>query len=296
MPASVRLPHHIWNTDGSVWPGQDAGFLGKRNDPWLFRCEPNAENFEIAEFSLPGALPLERLEQQRELLTRFDGLQQAVDQGALGQYDGATRQAFDLLTSRESRDAFQLDAEPATVRDRYGRSQFGQSVLLARRLIEAGVGLVQVNWFRSPDEPSDAPCWDSHVGEAKRLKTVLVPPFDQAFSALMHDLIDRRLLDETLVVCLSEFGRSPKINAAGGRDHWGNVFSVALAGGGIRGGTVYGASDPTGGSPKDNRVMPPDLLATFFHLLGIPPSTELHDRVGRPFPVARGEVLREILA
>lgn len=296
MPGSVRLPHHIWNTDGSVWPGQDAGFLGKANDPWLFRCQPNAADFQIAEFSLPGELPLSRLERRRELLGHFDGWLQAADRGALGQYDGATQQAFDLLTSARARQAFQLDAESAAVRDRYGRSEFGQSVLLARRLVEAGVGLIQVNWFRSVDEPADAPCWDSHTGEAKRLKTVLVPPFDQAFSALLHDLIERGMLDETLVVCLSEFGRSPRINAAGGRDHWGNVFSVALAGGGIRGGQVYGASDALGGSPRDNRVMPPDLLATFLNCLGIAPSTELHDRLGRPFPAARGEVLRPILA
>jgi hypothetical protein len=262
----------------------------------LFRCEPNSPKFEIAEFSLPGELPLERLERRRNLLTRFDSWRKAAEKGSLDQYDGATQQAFDLLTSRQSREAFRLDAETEADRDRYGRCQFGQSVLLARRLIEAGVGMVQVNWFRGADEPSDAPCWDSHVGEAKRLKTVLIPPFDQAFSALMHDLIDRNLLDETLVVCLSEFGRSPRINAAGGRDHWGNVFSIAMAGGGIRGGMVYGASDALGGSPKDHRVMPPDLLATFFHQLGIPATTELHDRLGRPFPVARGEVLRDVLA
>ena len=296
MPGAVRLPHHVWNTDGSVWPGQDAGFLGRANDPWLFRCQPGSNDFQIAEFSLPNELPLERLQRRRDLLASFDAWRQSADRGGINQYDGATQQAFDLLTSRKSRDAFQLDAEPEVVRDRYGRSQFGQSVLLARRLVEAGVGLVQVNWFRSPEEPSDAPCWDSHVGETKRLKTVLAPPFDQAFSALIEDLAQRGMLDETLVVTLSEFGRSPRINAAGGRDHWGNVFSLALAGGGIRGGQVYGSSDAIGGSPKSNRVMPPDLLATLFHLLGISPSTELHDRVGRPFPVARGEVLQEILA
>lgn len=295
LPAAVRLPHHVWNTDGSVWPGQDAGFLGKSHDPWMFRCQPNAADFQIAEFSLPGELPLSRLEQRRALLSQFDSWRQAADHGALGQYDGATQQAFELLTSPQSRQAFQLDAEPTTVRDRYGRSQFGQSVLLARRLVEAGVSLVQVNWFRGADEPSDAPCWDSHVGEAKRLKTVLAPPFDQAYSALLTDLLERGLLDETLVLVLSEFGRSPRINAAGGRDHWGNVFSLALAGGGVRGGQVYGASDPLGGAPKDRTVLPPDLLATVFHSLGIPPATEIHDRVGRPLPIARGDVLHAIL-
>lgn len=296
LPNAVRLPHHIWNTDGSVWPGQDAGFLGKANDPWLFRCRPGSPDFQIAEFSLPGELPLERLAQRRDLLSAFDRMRQAADRGELVQYDGATQQAFELLTSQQARQAFQLDNEPATFRDRYGRTEFGQSVLLARRLVEAGVGLVQVNWFRSVDEPADAPCWDSHVGEANRLKTVLADPFDLAFSALVEDLEQRGLLDETLVLVLSEFGRSPKINAAAGRDHWGNVFSLALAGGGIRGGLVHGASDPMGGAPRDGRVLPPDLLATLFHCLGIPPETELHDRLGRPFPAARGEVIREILA
>lgn len=186
--------------------------------------------------------------------------------------------------------------EPKAVRDRYGHSQFGQSVLLSRRLVEAGVRLVQVNWFRSPDEPSDAPCWDSHAREAKRLKTVLVPPFDQAYSALLTELVQRNLLDETLVVCLSEFGRSPKIAANGGRGHWGNVFSISLAGGGIRGGTIHGASDSIGGEPKSNVVMPSDLLATIFHCLGLSPASELHDPLGRPLPIARGRVLHEILA
>lgn len=298
IPAAIRLPHHIWNTDGSVWPGQDAGFLGRTNDPWLFRCDPASPDFRIPEFTLPEQMTPDRVEQRRSLLATFDQLGSARDRHSRlwDQYDGATRQAFDLLTSPTSRAALQLDAEPTEVRDRYGRSEFGQSVLLARRLVEAGVRLVQVNWFRSPDEPSDAPCWDSHTNEARRLKTVLVPPFDQAFSALLEDLIQRQLLDETLVLVVSEFGRSPKINALAGRDHWGSVFSVALAGGGIQGGGAYGASDRLGGLPLSNQVDPPDLLATLFDRLGISPATELHDPLGRPFPIARGKVIEPILA
>lgn len=298
LPAAVRLPHHIWNTDGSVWPGQAAGFLGSANDPWLFRCEPASESFKIPEFSLPEQLSFDRFAQRRELLEQVDRhvADARLRSDALGQYDGATEQAFDLLTAPKARAAFRLADEPKAVRDRYGHSQFGQSVLLSRRLVEAGVRLVQVNWFRSPDEPSDAPCWDSHAREAKRLKTVLVPPFDQAYSALLTELIQRNMLDETLVVCLSEFGRSPKIAANGGRGHWGNVFSISLAGGGIRGGTIYGSSDSIGGEPKSNVVMPSDLLATIFHCLGLSPASELHDPLGRPFPIARGRVLHEILA
>jgi hypothetical protein len=295
LPASVRLPHRIFNTDGSVWPGQDAGFLGRSVDPWLFRCEPAAATFSIPEFTLPAELSSGRLQARHSLLESLNEHHAAVERrGALAPYDAATQQAFDLLTSKRSRAAFRLDAEPTEIRDRYGRSQFGQSVLLARRLVEAGVSLVQVNWFRSPDEPSDAPCWDSHVKEANRLRTALVPPFDQAFSALLTDLVDRRMLDETLVACLCEFGRSPRINHAAGRDHWGSVFSVCLAGGGIRGGCVHGASDAIGGEPKDGVVYPPQLLATLFHCLGHSPSTELHDALGRPFPIARGEPIREI--
>jgi hypothetical protein len=297
LPAAARLPHHIWNTDGSVWPGQDAGFLGRRADPWLFRCEPAASEFRIPELSLPESAPLVRLAGRQSLLEQFDRLRNLASQaGSFDQYGGVTRQAFELLMSPASRAAFDLEREPAAVRDRYGRTQFGQSTLLARRLVEAGVSLVQVNWFRSPDEPADAPCWDSHTREAERLKSVLVPPFDQAYSALLHDLLERNLLDETLVVCLSEFGRSPKINAAGGRDHWGNVFSVALAGGGIRGGIVHGASDRLGGEPQSGTVEPPDLLATMLHLLGIAPATEIHDRLGRPLPLCSGQVIRGILA
>ena len=297
LPGAVRLPHHIWNTDGSVWPGQDAGFLGAANDPWLFRCQPNSQEFRIPEFSLPADLSSGRLTSRRSLLHRLDQIRAATDRRANGHdYDGATAQAFDLLTSPDARAAFRLGDESTTKRDRYGRNQFGQSVLLARRLVEAGVRLVQVNWFRGPEEPDDAPCWDSHAREAKRLKTVLVPPFDQAFSALLTDLVERNLLDETLVICMSEFGRSPKIDANGGRGHWGNVFSVAMAGGGIRGGTVYGASDALGGEPNSGMVQPPDLLATIFHQLGISPKSELHDRLGRPFPAARGEVIRDVVA
>ena len=214
--------------------------------------------------------------------------------GALAPFDSVTRQAFDLLTSARSRAAFQLDAEPE-VRDRYGRTQFGQSVLLARRLVEAGVNLVQVNWYRSHEEPMDTPCWDSHTREIQRLRTVLAPQFDQAYSALLTDLVERGMLDETLVVCLAEFGRTPRINAQGGRDHWGNVFSIAMAGGGIRGGQIYGASDAIGGEPKEGVVRPPDLLATLYECLGYSPTTELHDALGRPFPVSRGEAVRAII-
>jgi Protein of unknown function (DUF1501) len=295
LPAAVRLPNRIFNTDGSVWPGQDAGLLGRSADPWLLHCEPDSDK-RIPEFSLSAELPLARLEGRQDLLGKINqGFDTTERNGVTAQLDTQTRQAFELLRSDRSRSAFDLDREPDRMRERYGRSQFGQSVLLARRLVEAGVSLVQVNWFRGPNEPSDNPCWDSHTNEPDRLKKVLVPPMDQAFATLLEDLSGRGMLDETLIVCLSEFGRTPKMNARAGRDHWGHVFSVALAGGGIRGGQVYGASDKIGGQPKEGKVPPQDLTATIFHCLGYTPDTEVHDTLGRPLPLSRGQVIRQIV-
>ena len=297
LPGAVRLPCHIFNTDGSVWPGQDAGFLGRNVDPWLFRCTPASPEFKIPEFDLPVDVTVERLDLRHSLLRdlneRFARVERA---GVLDHYDGLTQRAYSLLASPQSRTAFDLSREADELRDRYSRTQFGQSVLLARRLVEAGVRLVQVNWYRGPEEPSDAPCWDSHTQETKRLKTVLVPPTDAAFATLLDDLSQRGLFDETLVVCLAEFGRTPRFNSRGGRDHWGHVFSVALAGGGIRGGMVYGASDRLGAQPKDGLVRPEDITATIFHCLGISSETEIRDAQGRPLVISRGQVLHQLLA
>jgi hypothetical protein len=297
LPAAVRLPHHIFNTDGSVWPGQDAGFFGRGYDPWLFHCQPGSPDFRLPEFSLSADLSLGRLADRRSLLEQFNRRLAALDRGeSLAQYDRGARQALDVLTSPAAQAALRLDLEADLVRERYGRTQFGQSALLARRLVEAGVSLVQVNWFRGADEPPDNPCWDSHTDETRRLKENLAPPFDRAFSALVSDLADRGLLGETLVVCLAEFGRTPKFNSRGGRDHWGSVFSIALAGGGVHGGMVHGASDKLGAYPETGLVRPADLHATILHCLGLDPHAELHDPQGRPFPAARGEVLRAVLA
>jgi hypothetical protein len=296
LPPAVRLPHKIFNTDQSVWPGQDSGFLGQTCDPWLFRCEPASPDFRVPQFELPGDMPLARLDGRRSLLAQLESqLASAEKSRAVETYDERRRQAFDLLTSAPARAACNLALEPDESRDRYGRGQFGQSVLLARRLVEAGVKFVQVNWFRGPDEPPDNPVWDSHTDETNRLKNVLVPPMDMAFSALLEDLASRGLLDETLVVCSAEFGRTPRFNARAGRDHWGHVFSVALAGGGIRGGTVHGASDKNGAYPLDGLVRPQDLTATIFHCLGYSSHTEIHDRLGRPLAITKGEVIEGIL-
>jgi hypothetical protein len=295
LPAAITLPMRIFNTGNIPWPGQDAGFLGRHADPWLFNCAPADADFEVPGFNFAADVPPLRLDGRRSLLQQIDRRFAAVEQcGVMKSFNSQTQQAFDLLRSSRSRNAFHLDQEPPAVRDRYGRNQYGQSVLMARRLVEAGVALVQVNWFRSKDEPSENPCWDTHAKNGERLKTALMPPMDQAYSALLEDLSQRGLLDETLVVWMGEFGRTPKINARAGRDHWGHVYSVALAGGGVRGGQVYGASDGIGGHPRDGRVPPQDLSATIFHCLGYRPDTEIHDNLGRPLPISRGEVIRRV--
>ncbi|HEY2414818.1 MAG TPA: DUF1501 domain-containing protein [Pirellulaceae bacterium] len=296
LPGAIRLPSHIFNTDGSIWPGQDGGFLGRNADPWLFRCTPASADFK-PEFHLPVDVPLERLQLRDSLLNDLNQSFARVDRSKeLERYDGLTQRAYDLLASPTARAAFDLAREPESLRGRYGNTQFGQSVLLARRLVEAGVRLVQVNWYRGPDEPTDAPCWDSHAKETERLKNVLIPPMDAAFATLLDDLSVRGMLDDTLILCLSEFGRTPRFNARAGRDHWGHVFSVAMAGGGIRGGMVYGASDRMGAYPKDGLVRPEDITATMFHCLGISPDAEMHDTQGRPFSISRGQVLKPLLA
>jgi hypothetical protein len=297
LPTSIRLPHHIFNTDGSTWPGQDGGMLGHNADPWLFRCVPAAPDYRVAEFQLPGEISIDRLIARRELAHSITRTSDTIaDFGSINHFGDQQERAYRVLASAASRGAFDLSSETPETRQRYGMTQFGQSCLLARRLIEARVGLVQVNWYRSPDEPMDKPCWDSHTDETNRLKQVLVPPTDNAVAALIDDLFSRGLLDETLVVIMSEFGRTPKMNAVAGRDHWGSVFSIALAGGGVHGGLVHGASDEIGAFPKSGRVGPEDLTATILHCLGIAPDSEFVDPQGRPHVVSRGQVLQSILA
>jgi hypothetical protein len=238
----------------------------------------------------------ERFAERRTFLSqlnrRLDQLQAHPNLERWGTWQS---KAIDLIRTRDAQRAFAIEQETDQVRDRYGRNRFGQSVLLARRLVESGVSLVQVNWTRWKSDEDVAPAWDTHAKNAERLKTSLMPPMDQAYSALLEDLEQRGMLDETLVVWIGEFGRSPKINASGGRDHWGHVFSGALAGGGVRGGTVYGASDRQGAYPLDGRVEPQDLTATIYHCLGYAPSTEIRDRLGRPLAISKGSPIEAIL-
>lgn len=293
LPSAITIPEHIWNDGNLPWPGQDAGFLGMKNHPWLIHCDPSAETFEIKGMKLPNEVPPMRLDRRRSLLEQINR-HYAHQSHSMEQYDVHARKAIDLLTGSQARAAFEMKREPDRLRDRYGRSRFAQSVLLARRLVEAGASLVQVNWTRIKGKDNNGG-WDTHKKHFPSLKGFLMPMMDQAFSALLEDLDQRGLLDETLVVWFGEFGRTPKINKNGGRDHWGKVFSLALAGGGIQGGRIYGSSDSQAALPRDGIVTPKDLIATIFHCLGYAPETEVHDRLGRPLPLTRGRVIREIL-
>lgn len=295
MPGAVTLPQRVANTDGSIWPGQDGGFLGRASDPWLIQYDARQNVPRIAELQFDTGLEPHRVAARRNLLdTVARTMTQFADRAATA--DPYTSRAWELLTHPTARAAFDLGLEPDATRDLYGRTPFGQSVLMARRLVESGVRLVQVNWFRGENEPDMNPVWDSHVDETNRLKNVLVPPLDMALSGLLADLSSRGLLEDTLVAVVSEFGRSPRLDGNAGRGHWGHVFSVALAGAGIRGGMAYGASDALAAWPKDGRVTPEDLHATILTILGIPPETELIDPLGRPLALSRGEPIRAILA
>jgi len=295
--SAVTLPEPVVNNPGILWPGQNGGFMGSAWDPNLFKCDPAAPDFRIDELRLPEAVSLDRLEARKGLVADLDRQLVSLDRAdALAGLDSAREQAFELLTSPASRAAFELNREPAALRERYGRHKFGQSVLLARRLVEAGVRLVQVNFPREPgDLSSGNPLWDTHRDNAPRLRNALCPPFDRAFSALLGDLDERGLLDETLVAVFGEFGRSPKINAAGGRDHWGACFSGALAGAGLAGGQVIGASDAQGAYVANRPVAPSELTATILYLLGIDPAERFYDRLDRPLPAADSGPIRELV-
>jgi hypothetical protein len=293
LPCAITLPEQSANDGNRTWPGQDAGFLGRSADPWLLRCEPEADNFHIPGLKLPDDVSAARFAARCSLREQINGQLDAVHRsGVLDGHDLKIQQAFDLISSPAARRAFDLDLEPTRTRERFGRQRFGQSVLLARRLVEAGVPLIRVNWTRVKGALNNGH-WDTHQKNSAGLKQ-LMPIMDQAYSALLEDLEVRGLLQDTLVVWMGEFGRTPKLNRAAGRDHWGSVFSVALAGGGIRGGTVHGSSDRIAAYPREGRVLPQDLTATVLHSLGIPPDAHLHDRQGRPFPASRGQVVHEV--
>lgn len=295
LPASITLPKHIANVGEIVWPGQGGGFLGQKYDPWLLTCDPSSPDFAVPDLTLPEGASSERLSRRRSLLNQFDdAVRHLGKQRSVAQFSNSTTQALDLLTGGGARRAFNIGEESEATRDRYGRSKFGQSVLLSRRLVEAGVSLVQVNWQQIKGKENNG-SWDTHKDHNASLKDFLMPMMDQTFSALIEDLEDRGMLDETLVAWVGEFGHTPRFNARAGRDHWGSVFSCALAGGGVRGGTVHGESDDHAAYPVSGKVAPRDIAATIFHCLGHSPDTIMHDQTGRPMPITRGHVIESVL-
>ena len=291
------LPEPRVANPGVLVSAQTAGFLGRRWDPHKFTCDPHTDGFSIKEFQLPGDLPALRLNSRASLLKQIDHYFSTVEQiSRLKEMDRLKAEALGILTTGKALKASAIDKETDAVRDRYGRGKWGQSVLLARRLIEAGVRFIHVQWPREPgDLSSGAPIWDTHSHNGRRVKNVLCPQFDVSFSALIDDLESRGLLDETLVVAAAEFGRTPKINGNGGRDHWGPVFSIVLAGAGISGGQVYGASDSKGAYPKEGATPPQDLAATLFHLLGIGHNATMMHPSGRPIHICDGIPMYQFL-
>ena len=296
--SAVVLPEPLANDGNILWPGQDGGFMGPTWHPLLMRCDPTQLPLQIEGLARHPAVPDLRLEERARLLEQLDAHFRAGEaNAAVAGWDQSRQKAFGLLHAEASRRAFELEREPAALRAAYGEHKFGQSVLLARRLVEAGTRLVQVNWPREgKSEVAGSPLWDTHAGNAARVRDVLCPQFDRTFATLVEDLRERGLLDETLVIAMGEFGRSPKLNPQGGRDHWGACFSVALAGAGIPGGQIVGASDRIGGYPDTRPLRPRDLAATVFHLLGVSPGAEFLDSLGRPRPVTDGGTpIRELV-
>jgi hypothetical protein len=294
---SVWIPDIMRLNDNVRPAGQTAGFLGAQWEPDRFIGDPSAADYQVEGLGLQRDISPLRLRSRVSLFEQVGRHLDAAERAsATRNFDDIRQAAFGLLTSGQAREAFEVRREPDKVRERYGKNRWGQCVLLARRLIEAGVRLVHVGWPRDPgDTAVDNPLWDTHAQNADRLQDVLCPMFDVGFSALIEDLDQRGLLDETLVVAIAEFGRTPKINTWGGRDHWGHVFSFVMAGAGVSGGQVYGSSEKTGGFPLSNRVQPQELTASIFHLLGIGHDSTFRDRTGRPLAVSKGEPLWKLL-
>jgi hypothetical protein len=282
VPTAVSLPTRL--VEGPLtWPGQDAGFLGPRHDPWQLRLDPNRPEAKDESLTLPAGLDAPRLHRRRHLLGQV--VVPAPGDAFVGQQDAALA----MLCNGKVGRALDLEREDPRLVDRYGRHTFGKTLLIARRLVEAGVPVVQASM-------GIVQTWDTHVGNFPRLKNDLLPPLDRAVSTMIEDLKGRGLLDETLVVMLGEFGRTPRIHPlkpgdVPGRDHWPAVFPAVFAGGGVVGGQVIGKSDRLGAHATTSTFGPPDLAATVYHALGVDPSTELRDRLGRPVRLCSGQVI-----
>jgi hypothetical protein len=265
--------------------GQNAGFLGPGLDAFRIPEDPSSDSFKVEGVALQEGLSSSRVLRRGRLLQTIDDRFPSPNDTQVKGLSELYGRAVQLLGSAPTRRAFEIEHEPPALRDRYGRTRFGQSLLLSRRLVQAEVPLITVNWSKlNADE------WDTHKNNYPRLRKML-PPFDQSIATFIEDLDDRGLLDTTLVVCLGEFGRTPKINKDAGRDHWPDCYSIVLAGGGIAGGRVFGKSNRSAAYPVDDDVAPWDIAATMFHLLGINPQTHINNRQGQPLPIARGQVI-----
>jgi hypothetical protein len=291
----VALPYMTKEgAGGPPQPGFFGGWLGRQHDPLWVLKDPSAADFSVPEFTLAADVSVERLTHRGQLLTSLNGnLGAHAGPAPFDAHNRFQQRALDVLTGKTVRSAFRLDSEPAALRESYGRNIYGQSVLLARRLIEAGTRVVTISW--APDANAT---WDTHGGNFQKLKDTLLPQFDAASSSLLTDLADRGLLGRTLVAVIGDFGRTPKINGNNaGRDHWNYCYTVMLAGGGVRAGHVFGASDKIGAFPADRPVTPGDLVATMYRLLGVDHRRELFDSLGRPHRIIpKGDVIGDLVA
>ena len=287
LPPFVVLPELMGRGGGNLPNGQAGGFLGKAHDPFALMADPSKPNFKVPDLLPPDQIGAARLQRRRKMRDIVDqavkGFEQSEDARLL---DENFHSAFRLMTSEEARSAFDLTKESKKTRERYGMNRVGQCFLLARRLVENGVRFVTVNTFLTVFNQLS---WDIHGSKpfisVQQMKDQVAPMYDQAYSALLEDLDQRGLLDTTLVTGLSEFGRTPKVNPAGGRDHWPQCFTVSFAGGGVKGGRTVGKSDPIGGFPADRPVGPADIVATIFNSLGFDHTGHLPGPAGRPFPL-----------
>jgi hypothetical protein len=297
-PGAPSMPNHVivpdvTNNGPAKSPGLLAGYLGAAYDPFVLRADPSAKDFRVDSVGLPEEVNGGRFDGRQTLLQQLDRQQRTLEKtGNIEALNTFQQRAVALLTSPRTKQAFDLSQESARLRDRYGRNIQGQSTLLARRLVEAGVPFVTVFSHTDVDKGS----WDTHQKHNDRVKNELLPPSDQSFSALLEDIGNRGLLDDVLVVWMGEFGRTPRMgvnfsnntNNVGGRDHWCNCYSVVLAGGGVKGGQVIGSSDFNGGYPKERPVHISDLAATIYHALGLDPRAHVIDMQGQPHAICDG--------
>jgi hypothetical protein len=286
----VSLPEYIKDANVNDYVGQLSGFLGPSYSPLTVEADDARENFRPPELVLKSGVDTLRFERRvalRDALDYFD-----VNSPHVADVDDRFAQAVSLFGSNHVQQAFAWESEPESIREAYGSHLFGKSCLLARRLLEAGVTLATVYWHY--EGPEDSPVWDTHWNNFKHLRERLIPPADLAISAVIRDLRERGMLDDTLVVVMSEFGRTPRINGEAGRDHWAGCQSVLLAGAGIVCGSVYGSSDRIGAYPASNAVAPVDMVATILHALGVQSDFDLHDRAGRPVRACTGQALTQL--